>query len=696
MKALFASFKRLPILRPDAAMVVLLVAILALMVLPMPTVLMDILIGTNLSLAAILLVVALHLSTPLKISAFPAILLVATLFRLALSIATTRLILLQGDAGAVVQTFGMFVVGGNIIVGLIVFLILTLVQFIVITKGSERVAEVSARFSLDGMPGKQMAIDGDLRANAITKEEAKSRRQQIELESQFYGAMDGAMKFVKGDAIAGLIIVVVNLLGGIGIAVLQKNMDMSEAIQTYSILTIGDGLVSQLPALLISIAAGLVVTRVSNEGGSESNIGSDIVRQVTRDPKALIFGGFIMGGMSALPGMPAAVFGTLAGVLIVSGGTVILRRRNQRKRGGPGVDGNGVRVQGEEGEVKPEGPGFAVPLMLCISPQARERYGMAALAKAVRTVRDAKTLELGIPFPEIVLRVDNALAEGSFTVYCSEVPVARWAQPPNHVLAWGVDHVRLVESHVAAEPCDFRKDMTSSYWISTQAADAARALGADVLADLEILDRFLGTILERHAAEFIGVHEASTLLTAIEKSVPDLVKEVDRHMPKQRVADVLQRLASEGVSIRNLKSILETLSKWGQKEKDPVVLTEYVRADLKRQIAYKYAQSADTLSAYMVSPALEDQLRNAVRQTSAGSYAVLDPVQTDRLLATVSEIASTLSDHVGPPVLLTAMDIRRYLRKLIERDFPQIPVLAYQELPPEVRVHALGHVDADL
>lgn len=698
MKPFFSRFTRspkIPVLRADAALAVLLIAILALMVLPMPTLLVDILIGVNLAIALILLVVALHLSSPLKISSFPSILLVATLFRLALSISTTRLILLQGDAGHVVETFGMFVVGGNIIVGLIIFLILTLVQFIVITKGSERVAEVSARFSLDGMPGKQMAIDGDLRANVIDKDEAKARRTHIELESQFYGSMDGAMKFVKGDAIAGLIIVAVNLLGGIGVAVLQQGLDMSTAMQKYSILTIGDGLVSQLPALLISIAAGLIVTRVTGQD-SKTNVGRDIARQIASEPKALLFSGLTMGGMAAVPGMPTAAFAILAGIL--AGSSLIMHLRQRRSANAQFNDTADSPLHGMANGTSPssDGPSFSVPLILSLSKAFRNRYGMPAITQAVQEVRRAKSFALGVPFPDILVRQDDELHGFECRVHCNEVPVSDWRIPEGRVLAQGLDADYLAILGVNEDPCGLGNDFPLSYWIEEPFVEEAIDFGAAILRDLDIFRAFLGTILDRHAAEFLGLHETAMLLLAFEKTSPDLVKEVDRFMPKQRLADVLQRLVSEGIPIRNLKGILETMARWGQKEKDPVVLTEYARADMKRQIAHKYAQSRDTLSAYLVSPGLEEALRQAVRQTSAGSYVVLPADQQQKLVKAVRDAVGDLRDRQAIPVLLTAMDIRRYLRKLIENDCPELAVLAFQELPSEIQIHAIGQIDVEL
>ncbi|RXZ38782.1 EscV/YscV/HrcV family type III secretion system export apparatus protein [Oxalobacteraceae bacterium CAVE-383] len=677
--------------KPDIALIAALVAVLAMMVLPMPTALLDILIGINLSFALVLLIVALHLASPLQISSFPAILLVTTLFRLGLSISTTRQILLQGNAGHVVQTFGMFVVGGNIIVGLIVFLILTLVQFMVITKGSERVAEVSARFSLDGMPGKQMAIDGDLRANSIDKDEAKERRVHIELENQFYGSMDGAMKFVKGDAIAGLIIVVVNLLGGMGVAILQQGMDFSTAMHTYSILTVGDGLVSQIPALLISISSGVIVTRVANRD-TNSTVARDIARQLMGNPKGILVSGLAMGGIAFLPGMPASTFLSIAVLLTALGITLFARQRTAADKA-PSRHDAGIAAGGGAAS---EEQSFSVPLMISLSSDLVKRYGLSALEAAIENAQKEKGYEMGVPFPKPVVRVDAGQLDADCTVHCNEVPVARWKMPVDTILLQRIDADRVNAIGGAGNAVDFGRDFPLSYWAAPACADQARGLGAAVFSDLGIFTLHLNTVLARHASEFIGLHEVCALFNALEKSCPDLVKEIDRLSPRPRIADVLQRLVFEGLPIRNLKGIVETLTRWSSKEKDAVVLTEYVRADMKRQITYKYTQGRNILHAYLISPGLEETMRSSVRQTSAGSYIVLDPRQTDLLLDAIHHVVGGSPPSDAVPVILAAMDVRRYMRKLIERDYPELAVIAYQELQPNVQIQSLGEIDVNL
>jgi type III secretion protein V len=413
--------------RNDLVLAVILVSIVFMMILPLPVLVVDILIGLNMTISAVLLMVALYLPTPLAFSSFPSVLLVTTLFRLGISIATTRLILLQGDAGSIIETFGNFVVGGNLVVGLVVFLILTIVQFVVITKGAERVAEVAARFSLDAMPGKQMSIDGDMRAGTIDMAEAKRRRQIVEKESQLYGAMDGAMKFVKGDAIAGIIIVAINLLGGMMIGVLQRGMPADKAVQTYSILSIGDGLIAQIPALFIAICAGVIVTRVQS-GDEPSNVGKDIGAQVLAQPRALMIGGAIALGMGLIPGMPTPVFLVLALGLIGLGVGLRPRRQVDDKTGevtevpalAPSSGTKPARKNDGTDEFVP-----TVPLILDVADGLRKSLDANALNDGLIEIRRSLYFELGVPFPGIFLRFGEGIEAGTYSVLLSEV--RRWA-----------------------------------------------------------------------------------------------------------------------------------------------------------------------------------------------------------------------------------------------------------------------------
>lgn len=683
--------------RSDIVLAVLIVSIIFMMILPLPTPLVDVLIGTNMTLSAILLMVAMYLPSPLSFSSFPSVLLVTTLFRLGISIATTRLILLQGDAGHIIETFGNFVVGGNLIVGLVVFLILTIVQFVVITKGAERVAEVAARFSLDAMPGKQMSIDADLRAGTIDMDEARRRRSLVEKESQLYGAMDGAMKFVKGDAIAGLIIVAVNLLGGILIGTMQRGLTAGEAVQVYSILTIGDGLISQIPALFIAICAGIIVTRVQTGEGGPSNVGRDIGAQVLAQPRALLIAAAIASGMGLIPGMPTLTFFALAAV-VGTVGFVLLRntRKVVDEKTGEITEIPALAADGQP-EPKPRPDGgteFAptLPLMVDVAADLQQHFDANELNEELIKIRRALYFDLGVPFPGIQLRFNDALPQNTYLILLSEVPVSQGQLRPGHVL------VRDTEQNLQALQIPYTADKAflpgiPALWASVDQVPTLTAAGIPCLDSHQILTWHLAFVLKKYSSDFLGIQETRFLLTAMEERFPDLVKEVLRVMPVQKIAEIMQRLVSEDISVRNLRTVLEALIEWGQKEKDSVLLTEYVRVSLKRHISYKYASSQNILPAYLLAPNVEETIRGAIRQTSAGSYLALDPNTTKKLVENIRTTVGDISGSSRKPVLLTSMDIRRYLRKMIEQDLYELPVLSYQELTQEINVQPLARVE---
>ncbi|MFZ9508264.1 MAG: type III secretion system export apparatus subunit SctV [Burkholderiaceae bacterium] len=681
--------------RNDIVLAVMIVAIIFMMILPLPTLLVDVLIGMNMTLSAVLLMVAMYLPTPLAFSSFPSVLLVTTLFRLGISIATTRLILLQGDAGSIIDTFGNFVVGGNLVVGLVVFLILTIVQFVVITKGAERVAEVAARFSLDAMPGKQMAIDGDMRAGTIDMDEAKRRRRAVEKESQLYGAMDGAMKFVKGDAIAGLIIVAVNLLGGILIGMLQRGMTAGKAMQTYSILSIGDGLISQIPALFISICAGIIVTRVQSDEGP-SNVGKDIGSQILAQPRALIIGGCIALGMGFIPGMPSFVF-LLLGIPLIAMGIAMRPRRQIDEKTGEITEVPALAASDSAARKPTRGDGTdefvpTVPLILDVADNLRTALKADELNDELIKIRRALYFDLGVPFPGIQLRFNDRLDANTYHIVLTEVPVAQGMLRIDQVL------VRESADKLSALGVDFEKDRAflpgvESIWVATETAELLSRAGMSFMNPTQILTFHLATVLRKYSAEFIGVQETRFLLGAMEQRFPDLVKEATRVMPTQKIGEILQRLVSEDISIRNLRTILESLVEWGQKEKDSVLLTEYVRGSLKRQISFKYSSGQNMLPAYLLAPKVEETVRSAIRQTSAGSYLALDPAASRKLVDNLKKAVGKLPTSGARPVLLASMDIRRYMRKLIEADLYDLQVLSYQELVPEVNIQPLARVD---
>lgn len=701
MQVLQARLHRLVLLitsRNDLVLAVMLVSIIFMMILPLPTWLVDVLIGVNMTLSAMLLMVAMYLPSPLAFSSFPSVLLVTTLFRLGISIATTRLILLQGDAGHIIHTFGNFVVGGNLIVGLVVFLILTIVQFVVITKGAERVAEVAARFSLDAMPGKQMSIDGDMRAGTIDMEEAKRRRSVVEKESQLYGAMDGAMKFVKGDAIAGLIIVAVNLLGGILIGTMQRGMSAADASKTYSVLTIGDGLISQIPALFIAICAGMIVTRVQTGEGGPSNVGKDIGSQVLAQPRALLIAAAIAMGMGLIPGMPFLTFATLALVIGVIGFTLM---RGVKKvvdaRTGQVTEVPAMQAAAEpprKASANESGEEFAptVPLMMDVAAHLQNSFDPAVLNDELLKIRRALYFDLGVPFPGIQLRFNENLPPESYNILLSEVPVSQGKLRPGYIL------VRESPQNLAALQIAHESDKKflpniPTLWVASDLRDLLAKAGIPYMDPSQVLTYHLAFVLRKYSSEFIGIQETRFLLASMEARFPDLVKEVTRVLPIQKIAEILQRLVSEDISVRNLRTVLEALIEWGQKEKDSVLLTEYVRASLKRHVSFKYSSGQNVLPAYLLAPNVEDTVRGAIRQTSAGSYLALDPAVGKRLVDNIKKTVGDLGAASQKPVLLTSMDIRRYLRKMIEQDLYDLPVLSYQELTQEINIQPLARVE---
>lgn len=673
--------------RNDMALAVFLVGIIFMMILPMPTMLVDIMIAINMGTSVILLMLALYIKSPLDFSVFPSMLLITTMFRLALSITTTRLILLQADAGQIVYTFGNFVVGGNLVVGGVIFLILTIVQFLVITKGSERVAEVSARFSLDSMPGKQMSIDGDMRAGVIDMEEAGARRAKVEKESQLYGSMDGAMKFVKGDAIAGLIITVVNILGGMLVGMSQNEMSAGEAAEIYSVLTIGDGLVAQIPALFISITAGFIVTRVTTE--ESENLGRDIGGQVSAQPKALLIGGALLLGFAMIPGFPTMTFLVLSG-LIGSLGLIMGRKAKDADNESDDIPAMAAAGQTRSSSKNQDKDDFSptVPLLLDVAASCQQLLKPSDINAELYRVRRALYLDLGVPFPGIHLRFNESMKEGEYTILTHEVPVAQ-----GHLFD---DKVAVLHNQEQLDILGIPYEQgelaltANAYWVEASHTPAMEQAGIEYLDAPRLLIYHLSFVLKRYASDFIGLQECRYLLTQMEGQYGDLVQEVQRVVPVQRIAEIMQRLVSEDISIRNLRGIMESLVEWGQKERDTVLLAEYVRMSLSRYISYKFCNGQNVLPAYILDQDLEETIRGGIRQTSSGAYLALEPEATQNFLDEVRREVGDLETLPHKPVLLVSMDIRRYVRKMIERDYFELSVLSYQELTQDITVQPIS------
>lgn len=681
----------------DVVLAMLIVMVITLMIVPVPSFMVDALISINLTISVIMLMMALYVPNVLAFSTFPSLLLFTTLFRLALNITTTRMILLHASAGEIIFTFGQFVVGGNFVVGAVIFLILLLVNFMVITKGAERVAEVSARFTLDAMPGKQMSIDADMRAGSIDMDEAKSRRSDLERESQLYGAMDGAMKFVKGDSIAGLIITAINIVAGIIIGVTQKNMELGKAVTTYSILTIGDGLVSQIPSLLISITAGIIVTKVRSSDGAV--LGRDIGSQFLGQPKALMLGGCMVVGLMLMPGFPKLPFFVLA-VLSLSIGYCLNKSRSGKGKGAKGGPG-APQVQHKAPEITHEGeePGessgnefsVATPLLLDVESSVQEIVEPDVLNEQLIQVRRALYHDLGIPFPGIHLRFNHALSPNTYRILINEVPIAQGRLRPHKVI------VRETKENLDMLGVHFTEDEPflphiPAIWAPDEEIELLNNANIAYMRVPQILTHHLSYILKRYASEFLGIQECKFLLENMEQDFPEIIKEVQRVLPIQKITDIFQRLVQEEISIRNLKTIFQCLIDWGQKEKEPVLLADYVRSTMRRYISYKFSMGNNILPVYLLDPQIEEMVRKAIRQTSAGSYLALDPPTAKKILKAVKDTVGDLGMQGHRPVLLTSMDIRRYVRKLIERELYDLPVLSHQELTEEITIRPLGRV----
>ena len=688
LHALFAAVGK----RNDIVLAIFIVAIIFMMILPMPTFLVDVLIALNISTAVILLMMAVYIKTPLEFSSFPAVLLVTTLFRLALSITTTRLILLQADAGDIVYTFGNFVVGGNLVVGAVIFLILTIVNFLVITKGSERVAEVSARFSLDSMPGKQMSIDGDMRAGTIDMKQAQTRRSNVERESQLYGSMDGAMKFVKGDAIAGLIITFVNILGGVAIGMSQKGLSAGEALEVYSILTIGDGLVAQIPAIFISITAGFIVTRVASE--NSVNLGGDIGSQIVGHPKALMIGGALLLLFALIPGFPTLTFISMS---LIFGGTgfYLHKFRGNDEEGGKG---SGLPASRSSSVNTPDSSNpedefiITAPLTVDVDASLKDKLNLSRLNDDLILTRKALYMDLGVPFPGVNLRYNENVTGGKYLILLNEVPVAEGKMPVNHVLVQeDPDQLSLLGVTYEQKEQVFPG---TPLWVDKNQITALDHAAVPYMDESRALCYHLSHVLRRYAEDFVGIQETRHLLEQMESGYSELVKEVQRLLPLQKLTDIFQRLVSEDISIRNLRSILEALSEWAQKEKDTVLLVEYVRGALKHYISYKYSNGQNTLPSYLLDQDTEEKIRAGIRQTSSGAYLALDPTVTRQFVDSISSEIGDINKAKSKPVLIVSMDIRRYVKKLVEQEAPDLAVLSFQELTRDINIHPLSRITA--
>jgi flagellar biosynthesis protein FlhA len=672
----------------DISILISIIGIVLMMVVPVPIWLLDILLIINITLALIILLVSMNTREALEFSIFPSLLLITTLFRLALNISTTRNILSIHEAGNVVATFGSFVSAGNIVVGLVVFLILVIVQFIVITKGAERVAEVGARFTLDAMPGKQMSIDADLNSGLINEQQARERRRKIEKEADFYGAMDGASKFVKGDAIAGIIILIINLIGGLIIGMTQAGMSFSEASTTFSVLTIGDGLVSQIPALLISTAAGLIVTRSASEG----NLASDLTSQLFSYPKLL----YIVSGTILMLGTftPISIFTSYPIAILL----FISARRMQSKLQRKQVED--VQKEEEQQIEEVRSPESVISLLQVDPIEFEFGYGLIPLADTqqggdlldrIILIRRQCALELGVVVPVIRIRDNIQLKPNEYMIKIKGNTVARGELLLNHYLAMspGIDD----DSITGIETTEPAFGLPA-IWIDEAMKERAELSGYTVVDPPSVVATHLTEVIKKHAHELVGRQETKTLVESVKESYPALVDDLIPSMLSiGDVQKVLAKLLREKISVRDLVTILESLADNGGYTKDPEILTEYVRQSLSRQITQQYTSSGDSLKVITVGPALEKRISEAVQQSDQGSYLALDPSSSQMIYHRLNEQVNKAIQAGQQPIILTSPTIRMYLRQLLERTMQDIPVLSYSELEPSVEIQSMGVVN---
>ncbi|WP_282140260.1 flagellar biosynthesis protein FlhA [Cytobacillus oceanisediminis] len=674
----------------DLSVLMSVILIVAMLIIPFPPWLLSVLIIFNIALALMVLLTAMNMKEALEFSIFPSLILLMTLFRLGLNVSTTRSILSEGEAGKVVETFGSFVTGGNVIVGLVVFLILIIIQFIVITKGSERVSEVAARFTLDAMPGKQMSIDADLNAGMISEHEARERREKISRESDFYGSMDGASKFVKGDAIAGIIITLINLLFGVVIGMMQLGLPFGEAAMKYSTLTVGDGIVSQIPALLISTATGIVVTRAASDG----NIGKDITSQLFAYPKML----YVTGGTIILLGLltPIGLVLTLPiGGLMIFGGYTIAKT--------PQPDKEQLLEMEEEIETDEMKSPESVVNLLNVDPIEFEfGYGLIPLADTnqggdlldrIVMIRRQLAIELGLVIPVVRIRDNIQLQPNEYRLKIKGNEMARGELLLDHYLAMspGIED-DSIEGIDTIEP----SFGLPAKWITEEMKEQAEIFGYTVVDPPSVVSTHITEVIKSNAHELLGRQETKQLIDHVKESYPILVEEVTPNpLSVGEVQKVLAKLLRENVSIRNLPVIFETLADFAKSTSDTDLLTEYARQALARQITNQFSQQGDSIKVVTLSGKVEKLVAEGVQQTEHGNYLSMDPTVSQNILESIASQVEQLSLMEQTPIVLCSPAVRMYVRQLTERYFPQIPILSYNELEANAEVQSVGVVNID-
>ncbi len=679
----------------DIVLAVGLVTIVAMMILPLPAPILDLLLTVNISLSVIILLVCLYTKEPLDYSSFPTILLVSTLFRLGLNVSSTRLILLNGSAGDVIQAFGQFVVGGNYVVGVVIFAILVIINFMVITGGAGRVAEVSARFTLDSMPGKQLSIDADLNSGLITEEEAKARRRKIERESNFYGTMDGASKFVKGDAMAGIIITIINIVGGFVIGVWQMKMDFMTAASTFTILTVGDGLVSQLPALLISTATGLIVSRAA---GQDKSLSEDIEKEMFSDPRILFIVSGLLAVLALVPGLPTIPFLIISALI---GGLAYLMKKENQNRKLAEEAAQQKQTQEEKGlKKRKKASREEVMELLNVEPMEIEiGYRLVPLLdmeqggdllERIAQIRKQTALDYGIVLPSIRVRDNLQLSPNSYQIKLKGIPIENGTIYPEKFLAMNANndaHKFGIKGVSAKEPAFG----LPALWIADKDKEYAESAGFTVVSPSAVVTTHLCEIIKKNISDILTREDTKGLVENVQKISPSLVEDLLKDMNYAEIQIVLQNLLRERVSIRDLHTILETLSTYSRINKNSDFLTEQCRLALSRNICKQNLADTGELLAITLAPDVEGAIMSGI--SSDGQNLTLDPAFTTNLIDGLnSEIEKVITNSGNQPVILCSAPIRLAFRRLIERTFPQISVMSYNEISTTTSAKSVGIV----
>ncbi|MDY6296383.1 MAG: flagellar biosynthesis protein FlhA [Schwartzia succinivorans] len=670
----------------DVIIAAAIITIVLMMIIPLPTMLLDLLLCLNVTLALTIVLVTIYNVEALDLSVFPSLLLLTTLFRLALNVSSTRLILLEGYAGEVITAFGNFVVGGNAVVGFIVFVILIIIQFIVITKGAERVAEVSARFTLDAMPGKQMSIDADLNQGAITDAEARKRREKIQREADFYGAMDGASKFVKGDAIAAIIIIIINITGGFIIGMVQRNMTVTQALQNYTLLTVGEGLVNQIPALMISTATGIIVTRAASEG----NLGSDLVTQLFRNSRVFFIVSGVLILMAIVPGLPGIPF-TCLSLLAAFIGYSLKKSQAETEE----TTTTAKQEKKKQEATKPEN----IVSLLQVDPMELEiGYSLIPLVdtgqggdllERIVMIRRQCALELGLVVPTIRIRDNIQIKPNAYIIKLKGIEIAKGELMLDHYLAMNSGTVfEEVPGIETTEPAFG----LPALWIAEAQREQAELNGYTVVDAVSVLATHLTEVIKAHADEILGRKETQDLVENLKKANPSLVDEViPELMNVGEIQKVLSNLLRERISIRDMGTIFEVLADYGRATKDTDILTEYVRHAMARQITQQNIQN-NVIPCVTLDPAIENRIAGAVQRTDRGSYVSMEPDVMQRLLTALNTELTKLTNMGYQPIVLTSPAVRPYFHNLVERSIQGIIVLSHAEIEQSVELQILGVV----